>query len=460
MADVEAKTWVRDLAPGRLVDSTFAVLRKDLRRARTGAPFLSLELGDRTGRVRAVSFDDVALLDGRFAQGDTVRVLGAVEEYRGRVQVIVRSVERVEPGDPLRLRPRRAPRHRGPGGLPRVPDRRDARLARCARWSRAVYADARFRPLMRHAPVTIDAHHAYAGGAIQHTVAVATHLPRGLPAAPAARRIGGGGGGAHVLRRRRRRVPARRGAAARRRGPAARHPAAVAATGRAGGAPAADAARAAAAARALRSRAAGRGRPRRPRSRRRSRSTPAWSRRCRRRAPGTGSTRPLDCARAPPRPAPARPDGRRGRGERRPDRGGLRRGGARRGRPGADAGARDLRLPARGPAVPARPSSPPAAARWSGSPPASRCRCWSARRTWRSTASTTPRSSSPAARCAPATTSSTCRTTASSTRSGRSRRAAAGSCSRSATRAAPSRSARTCGCPTARPAAPPSAARR
>ena len=38
----------------------------------------------------------------------------------------------------------------------------------------AVYADARFRPLMRHAPVTVDAHHAYAGGAIQHTVAVAT----------------------------------------------------------------------------------------------------------------------------------------------------------------------------------------------------------------------------------------------------------------------------------------------
>ena len=58
----------------------------------------------------------------------------------------------------------------------------------------AVYADARFRPLMRQAPVTIDAHHAYAGGAIQHTVAVATHLPRGLPAAPAAGRVGGGGG--------------------------------------------------------------------------------------------------------------------------------------------------------------------------------------------------------------------------------------------------------------------------
>src|SRR5262249_14791932 len=173
MADVEAKTWVRDLAPGHLVDSTFAVLRKDLRRARTGAPFLSLELGDRTGRVRAVCFDDVALLDGRFAQGDTVRVLGAVEEYRGRVQVIVRSVERVEPGDPLLYVPgARRDTEDLEGFLESViAEVHDSTLRSLVE---AVYADARFRPLMRHAPVTIDAHHAYAGGAIQHTVAVAT----------------------------------------------------------------------------------------------------------------------------------------------------------------------------------------------------------------------------------------------------------------------------------------------
>ena len=95
------KVWVRDLSPGQLVDSTFAVARKDRRRARNGSPFLAVELADRTGRVRGTIFDDVPLLDTRFEQGDTVRVLGTVEEYRGRAQLLVRAIERIEAGDPL-----------------------------------------------------------------------------------------------------------------------------------------------------------------------------------------------------------------------------------------------------------------------------------------------------------------------------------------------------------------------
>ena len=173
MPDVESKTWIRDLSAGRLVDSTFAVLRTDLRRARTGAPFLSLELGDRTGRVRAVCFDDVPLLDGRFAQGDTVRVLGAVEEYRGRVQVVVRSIERVEAGDPLVYVPGARRDTEDLEGFLEflIGEIHDSTLRPLVE---GVYGDARFRPLVRQAPVTVDSHHAYAGGAIQHTVAVAT----------------------------------------------------------------------------------------------------------------------------------------------------------------------------------------------------------------------------------------------------------------------------------------------
>ena len=77
------------------------------------------------------------------------------------------------------------------------------------------------------------------------------HLPGDVPAAPAARRVGRRRRRAHLLRRSGRRLPARRRAATRRGGAAARRPVAVAAPGRARGAPAADAARAPAAARAL-----------------------------------------------------------------------------------------------------------------------------------------------------------------------------------------------------------------
>ena len=74
----DARTTVRELVPGQLVDSTFAVIRKDRRRTRTGSPYLALELADRTGRVRATVFDDAPLLDGRFEVGDVIRVLDLV----------------------------------------------------------------------------------------------------------------------------------------------------------------------------------------------------------------------------------------------------------------------------------------------------------------------------------------------------------------------------------------------
>jgi 3'-5' exoribonuclease len=167
------KTWVRDLEPGSLVDSTFVVLRKERRRARTGSTFLSLELADRTGRVHANVFDDAVLLDGRFDQGDTVRVLGSVEEYRGRAQVVVRSIERVAPGDPLVYVPGARRDTEDLEGFLEflIMEIGDTTLRALVE---AVYAEGRFRALFRQAPVTAEGHHAYAGGAMQHTVAVAT----------------------------------------------------------------------------------------------------------------------------------------------------------------------------------------------------------------------------------------------------------------------------------------------
>src|SRR5919206_1994870 len=98
-------TYVADLSEGTLVDATFAVQRKQRRHTRNGDPFLSVELADRTGRVAGVVWNDVNLLGARFDQGDTVRVLGKVEAYAGRLQISVRDLERIEGGDPLDLVP-------------------------------------------------------------------------------------------------------------------------------------------------------------------------------------------------------------------------------------------------------------------------------------------------------------------------------------------------------------------
>jgi 3'-5' exoribonuclease len=165
-------TYVADLSEGTLVDATFAVQRKQRRHTRNGDPFLSMELADRTGRVPGVVWNDVNLLGARFDQGDTVRVLGRVESYGGRLQIAVRDLEKVDAGDPLDLVP----------GARRDAETLDGFVEFLAGeithpGLRALLdrflTDARFRERLRSAPAA-ETHHDYAGGLLEHTVAVAT----------------------------------------------------------------------------------------------------------------------------------------------------------------------------------------------------------------------------------------------------------------------------------------------
>src|SRR3954452_2442277 len=72
-------------------------------RTKSGAAYLALELVDPSGRLEARVWNDVELLDGRFDEGDAVRVLGRVERFRDRLQLGVRSPEAAEGAAPAAL---------------------------------------------------------------------------------------------------------------------------------------------------------------------------------------------------------------------------------------------------------------------------------------------------------------------------------------------------------------------
>ena len=96
---------IAELTADRTVEGVYAVARKQRRTTRKGAPYLLLELVDPTGRIEARIWKDVELLDGRFAEGDAVRVLGRVESFDNRLQLEIRSVEAAD-DDPAGLAPR------------------------------------------------------------------------------------------------------------------------------------------------------------------------------------------------------------------------------------------------------------------------------------------------------------------------------------------------------------------
>ena len=163
---------IAELAEDRVVEGVYAVARKQRLRTRKGAPYLALELVDRTGRIEARVWNDVELLDGRFAEGDAVRVLGRVSRFGERLQLEVRSVEAAAEADPAELTP----------ALRRDADELDGFFEFLAGelahpGLRAVVerfvGDRELRAALRALPAS-DSHHSYAGGLLEHTVGVAT----------------------------------------------------------------------------------------------------------------------------------------------------------------------------------------------------------------------------------------------------------------------------------------------
>lgn len=169
------RTTVAELRAGGEVDGPFACSRKDRLTARSGASYLALELRDRTGAIPARIFRDADFMAGKFDRGDLVRVAGSVERFRDELQIEVRSIARVEaegldPGDFLPVAYRDM--EELDGFLEHLS--REVYDADHRRLLEAVLSDSELREELRRAPCTRGGHHAYLGGLIEHTVAVAT----------------------------------------------------------------------------------------------------------------------------------------------------------------------------------------------------------------------------------------------------------------------------------------------
>ena len=156
-----------------MVEGVYAVARKERRRTRTGSDYLALELVDPSGRIEARVWSDVELLDGRFGEGDAVRVLGRVDRYRDRLQLEVRSLEPAEGEDAAALSPGL---RRDVGELDGFLEFLGAELTHVGvkHLVASFLDDERFRARLRELPASPGIHHDYAGGLLEHTVAVAT----------------------------------------------------------------------------------------------------------------------------------------------------------------------------------------------------------------------------------------------------------------------------------------------
>jgi 3'-5' exoribonuclease len=169
------RTTVAELRAGGEVDGIFACSRKDRLSAKNGTAYLAVELRDRTGAIAGRAFREADFLSSQFERGDLVWVAGRVERFRDELQVEIRTIRRAEDGaaDPADFLP----------VAYRDMEELDGFLEHLARevydpayraLLDAFLEDERFRADFRRAPCSRAGHHAYLGGLIEHTVAVAT----------------------------------------------------------------------------------------------------------------------------------------------------------------------------------------------------------------------------------------------------------------------------------------------
>lgn len=169
------KIFANELEPNQQVTTTFLVTIKEIRQKKTGEPYLSLQLGDKTGTVEAKMWDNVAEVMDSFDCNDYVKIRGQATVYQNRLQLrvdrLARADERdVEPADYFpaskRNRDEMYAELMGHIGSMRNPHLK-ALLE-------AFFADADIARRYRTAPAAKSIHHAWIGGLIEHVLSLLT----------------------------------------------------------------------------------------------------------------------------------------------------------------------------------------------------------------------------------------------------------------------------------------------
>jgi 3'-5' exoribonuclease len=87
--------YIKELEPNQIISTFFLVQNKEIRQKKTGEPYLSLALCDRTGELDAKMWDNVVEVMETFERDDFVKVKGLVQIFHNRPQLTIHKMRRV-----------------------------------------------------------------------------------------------------------------------------------------------------------------------------------------------------------------------------------------------------------------------------------------------------------------------------------------------------------------------------
>jgi 3'-5' exoribonuclease len=165
--------FIRELKPNELATAVFLVHAKEIRQKRTGEPYLSMMLGDRSGEMDAKMWDNVAEVMDTFDRDDFIKVKGLFQLYNNRPQFTVHKLRPVADSeiDFADFFPASA----------RDPEEMFAELRGIVSGISNLHLrglldafldDPDIAPRYKAAPAAKTIHHAYRGGLIEHVLSL------------------------------------------------------------------------------------------------------------------------------------------------------------------------------------------------------------------------------------------------------------------------------------------------
>jgi len=170
---VAERKYIADLKEGDAISQTFYLDSRNRLLTRSGKPYLSLNLRDKTGTINAKVWQDADTIHAAIGSAGFVRVGGTVEKYKDEMQLrvdqltVVRT-EKVDLSDFLRSSTR------DPDEM--LSELRQISQALDDRHLRSlldlVFADTEFVGQFKLSPAAKRLHHCFVGGLLEHTLSV------------------------------------------------------------------------------------------------------------------------------------------------------------------------------------------------------------------------------------------------------------------------------------------------
>jgi 3'-5' exoribonuclease len=165
--------YVSELQPNQIITATLLVQNKEIRQKKTGEPYLSLLLGDRTGEIEARMWDNVADVMDTFDRDDFLRVRGLLQVYHNRLQITVHKLQR-QPEEGIDFTDYFPASERNPDEMYAELRAVVASIGNTHLQAlvSAIVEDPEIARRLRIAPAAKNVHHAYLGGLLEHVLSM------------------------------------------------------------------------------------------------------------------------------------------------------------------------------------------------------------------------------------------------------------------------------------------------